>query len=312
MTDNSLLPASDAAQKCGRVAVLMGGMSAEREVSLRSGQAVFNALLDAGVDAIAVDVQQNMIKTLSELQVDRVFNILHGRGGEGGQVQALLSLLEIPFTGSGVTASAVTLDKIINQRLLRGSDIPVPEFIEMLGIEDCEKVIEMLGLPVFVKPTREGSSLGMSPVNKAEELPAAWKKASEYGAVFAEKMIVGAEYTAGYLDRTVLPLIRLETPHEFYDYDAKYEAEDTRYSCPCGLDKSQIEDINQIVLKTIQVTGVRHWGRVDLMMDEQNKFWVIDVNTAPGMTDHSLVPMAAKAVGLSFSQLCLKILSLTL
>ena len=304
--DNKLLAAF------GRVAVLMGGASAEREVSLKSGQAVYSALSDAGVDAVAVDVGDNMVTQLAHLQVDRVFNVLHGRGGEDGHVQALLNLLQLPFTGSDVLGSALTMDKLATKRLLLGSDIPTPEYVEMHSVDDCARVIGQLGLPLFVKPVLEGSSIGMSRVTDAADLAEAYLKASQFGAVFAEKYIDGGEYTAGFLAHSVLPLIRLETPRTFYDYQAKYVADDTRYHCPCGLDESATAAINQLVLDTIRVTAVRHWGRVDLMVDQQGQPWVIEVNTVPGMTDHSLVPMAAKQAGMDFQQLCLKILSLTL
>ena len=309
---NSLMPRADSAKKCGRVAVLMGGQSAEREISLRSGNAVFEALKQAGVDAFKFDPQQDLLRELLDLKADRVFNILHGRGGEDGTIQAVLEIIGLPYTGSGVAASALTMDKLATKRVLLGSKIPTPEYMELNSEDDCKSLLQDLGLPVFVKPVLEGSSIGMSPVLKPEDLFPAWRKASEFGDVFAEKLIVGTEYTAGFLDQQVLPLIMLGTPREFYDYEAKYFADDTVYTCPCGLDEMTVGKINHLVEQTIKVTGVRHWGRVDLMLDQANQPWIIEVNTAPGMTDHSLVPMAAREAGLEMPDLVLKILQSTL
>lgn len=311
MADN-LMPSPDTAKKCGRVAVLMGGQSAEREISLRSGNAVYEALKKAGVDAFKFDPQQDLLRELLDLKADRVFNILHGRGGEDGTIQAVLDLLGLPYTGSGVAASALTMDKLATKRVLLGSKIPTPEYMQLSSEDDCKRLLQDLGLPVFVKPVLEGSSIGMSPVLKVEDLVPAWKKASEFGDVFAEELIVGAEYTAGFLDRQVLPLIKLETPREFYDYEAKYFSDDTVYTCPSGLDAGMVGKINRLVEQTIEVTGVRHWGRVDLMLDQADQPWIIEVNTAPGMTDHSLVPMAAREAGLDMPNLVLRIMQSTL
>ena len=308
----SLMPSPGSAVKCGRVAVMMGGMSAEREISLKSGNAVFEGLKKAGVNAFKFDPQQDMLRQLLNLKADRVFNILHGRGGEDGTVQAVLDMIGLPYTGSGVTASALTMDKLATKRLLLGCGIPTPEYMELNSEGDCTQLLDDLGLPVFVKPVLEGSSIGMSPVYEAADLVPAWRKASEFGDVFAEKLIIGEEYTAGFLDQHVLPLIKLETPREFYDYEAKYLADDTVYSCPSGLDDVQLGKINSLVEQTIKATGVRHWGRVDLMLDAANQPWMIEVNTAPGMTDHSLVPMAAREAGLDMPNLVLRILQSTL
>lgn len=305
-------PLADSAKNCGKVAVLMGGDSAEREVSLKSGHAVYQALLAAGVDAIPVDLKQRAFYQLAELKVDRVFNVLHGRGGEDGTIRAVLDFLGIPSTGSGVCACALTMDKILTKKVIRCSGIPTPEFTELRSEANCQELIDKKGLPVFVKPRLEGSSIGMSLVRGEFELFPAWKAARQYGSVFAEKLIEGSEYTAGFIGDQVLPLIKLETPHPFYDYDAKYLADDTIYTCPSGLGEEQVEMINQLVRKTIQATGVRHWGRVDLMMDTQQQPWIIEVNTVPGMTDHSLIPMAGRAAGLEMPELVLKILELTL
>lgn len=305
-------PAADAAAKCGRVAVLMGGDSAEREVSLNSGNAVYQALLEAGVDTIRVNLQAHAFHQIAELEVDRVFNLLHGRGGEDGTLRAVLDFLSIPCTGSGVCASALTMDKVLTKKVIRCSGIPTPDFFELRNEIDCEQLLAEFGLPVFVKPVAEGSSIGLCPVHQPDELVPAWKEAQQFGAVFAEKFIDGTEYTAGYICGEVLPLIKLETPHEFYDYDAKYLADDTVYTCPSGLDDDSVAKINEIVLETIRVTGVSDWGRVDFMLDQEQRPWVIEINTVPGMTDHSLIPMAGRAAGLEMPDLVLKILAATL
>jgi len=307
-----LQPAKDAARKSGRVAVLMGGTSAEREVSLKSGGFVLQGLLDAGVDAFAVDIKADMLGQIQHLEADRVFNILHGRGGEDGQVQAVLDILAIPYVGSGLKASAVTMDKLMTKRLLQGAGIKTPAFAEMKREDDGAGVIEALGLPLIVKPVNEGSSIGMSKVEKADELIPAFKLASQFGAVMAERWIEGAEYTVAWMGGTVLPAIKLETPNQFYDYAAKYQANDTRYICPCGLDAEQELSLQTLVAQTADICDLKHWGRVDVMMDQDASFQVIEVNTVPGMTDHSLVPMAAREAGLDFSQLVLKLVELSI
>ncbi len=312
MTQQLQKPLAGTAQQCGRVAVLMGGESAEREVSLNSGKAVYQALLSAGVDAIAVDLHGHIFHQLCELKADRVFNLLHGRGGEDGRIQAVLDFLGIPSTGSGVCASALTMDKILTKKVIRCSGISTPDFIELHDEADCERLLAEFGLPVFVKPVLEGSSIGTAPVHTASELYPAWHAAREFGAVFAERFVDGGEYTAGFIGNQLLPLIKLETPNEFYDYEAKYLTDDTTYTCPSGLDDEQVTEINAMVLQTIRATGVCGWGRVDLMMDSQNKPWIIEVNTIPGMTDHSLIPMAGRAAGLEMPQLVLSILAATL
>ena len=304
--------AADTAARCGRVAVLMGGDSAEREVSLKSGQAVHAALLEAGVDAIAVALQARAFHQLAELEAARVFNVLHGRGGEDGTIRAVLDLLDLPSTGSEVGALALTMDKVLTKKVLRCSGIPTPDFFELYSESDCERLIAEFGLPVFVKPVLEGSSIGMTPVHEAGELFPAWKKARRYGAVFAERFIDGGEYTAAFVGDDILPLIRLETPREFYDYEAKYHADDTVYTCPSGLPADKVAEIEELVRQSIRATRVSDWGRVDLMLDAEQRPWIIEVNTVPGMTDHSLVPMAGRAAGLEMPQLVLKILEATL
>lgn len=308
----SLQPSKGIAERAGRVAVLMGGVSAEREVSLISGHAVHQALLNAGVDAIAVDLQENAVRQLLDLDVDRVFNVLHGGEGEDGRIRAILDSIGLPCTGSGVTASALTMDKVLTKKILHSSDIPTPSYHVLRSEQDCQKLIDEQALPVFVKPAREGSSVGMTPVHQAEQLVPAWQRASQFGEVFAEQFITGGEYTSSFLGNTVLPLIKLETPREFYDYQAKYKSDDTVYLCPAPLDEEKTAEICQLVARTIEATGVSGWGRVDLMLDESLQPWIIEVNSVPGMTDHSLVPMAAAAAGLEMSALVLKILELSM
>ena len=312
MTAHLRMPDADMANQCGRVAVLMGGDSAEREVSLNSGNAVLQALLEAGVEAISVDLQARAFHQIAELDVDRAFNLLHGRGGEDGRIRAVLDFLGIPTTGSGVCASALTMDKVLTKKVIRCSNIPTPDFVELRSESDCERLLAEQSLPVFVKPLLEGSSIGMTPVHDAAALFPAWKAARQFGAVFAEQFIDGAEYTAAFVGDEVMPLIKLETPREFYDYEAKYLADDTVYTCPSGLDDSSVAQVNDLVRQTIRATGVSGWGRVDFMFDQQQQPWVIEVNTVPGMTDHSLVPMAARAAGLEMPDLALRILESTL
>jgi D-alanine-D-alanine ligase len=307
-----LKPVTDLVSKCGRVAVLMGGDSAERPISLKSGGFVLQAMLDAGVDAFAVDVQGNMVKQLAGLKADRVFNILHGRGGEDGQVQGILKSMDMPYVGSDIKASAVTMDKLMTKRLLAGSGLATPPFVELHGVEDCSQALQKLGLPLIMKPVFEGSSIGMTRVDSAEQMESAFREAAQFGPVMAERWVEGTEYTVAWLGGDVLPAIRLETPRDFYDYQAKYSANDTRYICPCGLPGDELEQLNQLVAQSAAISGVRHWARVDVMHDEQAGFQVIEINTVPGMTDHSLVPMAAKQAGLDFQQLVLKLLEFTL
>lgn len=312
MNRQLFMPDSDIAVACGRVAVLCGGISAEREISLQSGRAVHTALMTAGVDAFQLDMGDQALRQLLTLKADRVFNVLHGRGGEDGHIQAVLEMMSMPYTGSGVCASALSMDKLATKRILNGVGIATPEYCVLNCESDCLRLLETIGLPIFVKPALEGSSIGMTLVHRDQDLIPAWHRARAYGAVLAEKLITGKEYTAGFLGDEVLPLIRLDTPREFYDYDAKYRADDTIYTCPCGLSDDVIAVINNLVQRTIHVLGVQYWGRVDLMLDESGQPWVIEVNTVPGMTDHSLVPLAARVAGLEMPDLVLKILQFTL
>ncbi|MBA3582784.1 MAG: D-alanine--D-alanine ligase [Gammaproteobacteria bacterium] len=296
------------AQQYGRVALLMGGWAAEREISLRSGGAVLAAMQSLGIDVTAIDVDHHLIDVLQRGGFDRVFNILHGRGGEDGTVQGVLEFLELPYTGSGVMASAIAMDKLRTKQLWRGLALPTPIHYEINSAADLPAVLQQIGLPMIVKPALEGSSIGMSKVEKAEDLAGAWQQAKKYGAVFAEKWITGREYTASILNDQALPLIRLETPRAFYDFNAKYQDNQTRYHCPCGLSTAEELRYQALALQAFHAVGASGWGRVDLMVEESGEPWLIEVNTVPGMTDHSLVPMAAKQAGFSFEQLVAGIL----
>ncbi len=302
------------ANNLGKVAVLMGGWSAEREVSLKSGDAVLNALLEKKVDAHKIDVKRESIfDDLKKGQFDRVFIILHGPGGEDGVIQSVLEILQLPYTGSGVLASAIAMDKLRCKELLQGSGLPTPAYMKLEETTDMSYVGASLGFPIMVKPTLEGSSIGMSKVDEEDGLGKAWKVASEYGdTVLAEQWVHGKEYTVAILGRTPLPVIRLETKRDFYDYAAKYDDDDTQYHCPCGLSEEQESQLQRLAISAFDAVGARGWGRVDIMSDEEGKPSVIEINTVPGMTSHSLVPMAAKAKGFSFSELVFNILSQTL
>ncbi len=306
-------------QQIGRVGVLFGGLSAEREISLQSGAAVIAALEEAGVDHVAIDVGDNIIADIQAAKIDRAFLILHGPGGEDGRIQALLEFLGIPYTGSDVASSALAMDKLRTKQLWRGVDIngvqglSTPDFAVLTQTSDFAAVLEKLGGDVMVKPANEGSSIGMSRVNTAADLEAAFNKASQYqGSVLVERLIVGGEYTVGILDGEALPPIKLETNHSFYDFNAKYIADDTRYLCPCGLSAEKERELKMLALNAFKAVGCRGWGRVDVMADAEQNFYLLEVNTAPGMTSHSLVPMAAKAVGLSFAELVLTVLRASL
>ncbi len=297
------------ATEFGKVAVLMGGRSAEREVSLKSGQAVLAALRAQGVDAHGIDAGPGVLDTLSQGGYDRVFIALHGRGGEDGVIQGALETLGLPYTGSGVLASALGMDKLRAKQVWLGAGLPTPPFRLVQVDTDPVAVIAALGLPLAVKPSREGSSIGVSRVTKVSEFSTAWEQAARCdSAVLAEPWISGGEYTGAILQGEALPLIRLETPREFYDYEAKYAAADTCYHCPCGLDAGREAELRSLVQHAFAALGGYGWGRVDLLLDEQQKPWLLEVNTVPGMTDHSLVPMAARATGLDFQALVWRIL----
>lgn len=296
-------------QGLGKTAVFMGGTSAEREVSLRSGEAVLAGLLRKGVDAVAIDPARDLVAQLEQQRPDRVFIILHGRGGEDGTMQGFLETLGIPYTGSGVQASAITMNKQFTKQIWQGSGLPTPAMRLLTADSDWDAVIQQLGLPLMVKPVHEGSSLGMTKVTEAGALQAAWESAARYDSlVMAESFIQGGEYTASILGETCLPLIRLEPAREFYDYQAKYSDDRTRYICPCGLPAAREQSLQALALEAFQTIGARGWGRVDFMLDQAGQPWLLEVNTAPGMTDHSLVPMAARVAGMDFDTLVVKIL----
>lgn len=296
----------------GKVAVLMGGWAAEREVSLVSGRAVLEGLLARGVDAHGIDVGKDVLSVLAAGGFDRVFNVLHGRGGEDGVIQGALEILGLPYTGSGVMGSAIAMDKYRTKLLIHALGLPTPGFTLIQNDEDFETACG-LGFPLMVKPALEGSSIGMSRADDRDQLRSAWAKAAEYQShVMAECWVTGSEYTAAILGREALPLIRLETTHAFYDYEAKYVADDTRYLIPCGLDRAAESALQALAMRTFDAVGASGWGRVDILMDEAQRPWVIEVNTVPGMTGHSLVPMAAKAVGIDFNELVWRILAQTL
>ena len=295
----------------GKVAVLMGGLSAEREISLLSGNAVLAALKSKGVDAHGIDVDENVVSELVAEDYQRAFIVLHGRGGEDGTMQGLLELMSVPYTGSDVKASSLAMDKLKTKQIWLSMGLPTPDFCILDSEQSCKQALEKLGLPLIIKPVLEGSSIGMSKVESEDELVPAWEKAQQCGGtVIAERWVVGEEYTAAMLDGQVLPMIKLKTTHKFYDYDAKYEAEDTQYICPCGLSEEREAELGELACRAFDAVGASSWGRVDFMLDQDDQPWLIEVNTVPGMTSHSLVPMAAKQAGLSFEDLVLKILSL--
>lgn len=301
------------ALKFGKVAVLLGGKSAEREVSLDSGRAVLEALIRSGVEAEAFDPQERCVTEL--VNYDRAFIVLHGRGGEDGQIQGVLEWLDIPYTGTGVQGSAIGMDKIKTKQVWQGSELPIAPHRIVNKDADADEVITSLGLPFIIKPVHEGSSIGMSKVEKPEDFAEALAKATEHDAVvMAEKWINGREFTIVLLNGQALPVIRLEPPKDvaFYDYEAKYNRNDVQYGIPCGLSEAEEKMLQELALRAFQAVGCKGWGRIDAMQDEQGNFWLLEVNTVPGMTSHSLVPKAAKAVGYDFDQLCVTILEQTL
>jgi len=292
-----------------KVAVLLGGKSAEREVSLKSGGMVLAALRRKGIDAHPFDPAQRGIEDLVRERFERVFIALHGRFGEDGTVQGVLEWLGIPYTGSGVLASALAMDKLRTKRIWEAERLPTAPYLVLDPATNFNAAAKKLGLPIFVKPANEGSSVGMTKVRAAAKLKAAYEAAAKYDrVVIAEKFIDGPELTVAILGEQALPVIRIETPREFYDYEAKYHANDTRYLIPCGLSKAKEQQVQALSLQAFRTLGCRGWGRVDLMLNRQEKPYLLEINTSPGMTDHSLVPMAARAVGLSYEDLCVKIL----
>jgi len=306
---------TEAAKKFGKVAVMLGGTSAERPVSLNSGGAVLAALTRQGIDAHAFDPATRNLGDLITGEFDRVFIALHGRYGEDGCMQGALELLAIPYTGSGVMASAIGMDKWRTKLLWRAAGLPTADWEILSAASDFAAVEKRLGLPIFVKPAREGSSIGMSKVTQPGTLQAAYETAAEHDPlVLAEMFIDGAEFTVGILGGAALPLIRLQPAKEkaFYDFEAKYLRNDTQYHCPAGLPEAQEMALRQLALEAFRLIGGRGWGRVDMMLDSLGNPYLLEVNTSPGMTDHSLVPMAARVAGLDFDALCVAILEQTL
>ncbi|WP_373097368.1 D-alanine--D-alanine ligase [Zhongshania sp.] len=292
----------------GNLAVLLGGRSSEREISLKSGAAVVGAFERVGIAVDAIDVaDHNWMQRISG-KYRQVFIALHGPGGEDGTVQGALECMGISYTGSGVMASALAMDKFRCKLLWLGLGLSTPRFAELTASSNWQAIIDDLG-PVIVKPACEGSSIGMARAATAEELATAWSNAQAYGRVFAEQWISGSEYTVAILNGKALPAIKLETDAAFYDFNAKYISDETRYLCPCGLSAAEEQELSELALAAFTSLGCAGWGRVDVMRDTAGRFYLLEVNTVPGMTDHSLVPMAAKQAGLDFDQLVLEILA---
>ena len=294
----------------GKVAVLMGGRSGEREISLRSGNAVLAALINAGVDAHGIDVDEHIFNRLQDEKFKHAFIALHGRGGEDGCIQGGLEMIGLPYTGSGVMASSICMDKIMTKKIWLAMGISTPRFSEIHDSTKFKDVANHLGLPFIVKPSCEGSSLGIAKITSEAEFVVACLKAHAFsGELMAEEWVQGGEYTVSVLDDEALPVIQLQTPHDFYDFEAKYKSNDTQYLLPCGLEEMAEVQLQVQALQAFRATNATSWGRVDVMLDDQGKSWFLEVNTVPGMTDHSLVPMAAKHIGIDFQQLVLRILA---
>lgn len=297
----------------GRVAVLYGGVSAEREVSLKSGHTVLDALKRAGVDAFGIDVGTDFVEKVNSEKFDRAFIMLHGRGGEDGTIQGLLEYAGIPYTGSGVLASALAMNKLRTKQIWHGLGLLTPQHAVPTSANDCRRIADTLGFPLVVKPVNEGSSIGISKVDNLNALIDAWALATEFDSqILVEKFISGPEFTISILGKEILPPIRVGTNHDFYDYDAKYLANDTSYEIPCGLSADQESALKSLVARASTALDIKDWARADVMQDDQGRFWLLEINTIPGMTDHSLFPMAAKAAGIDLEQLVITILSGTL
>lgn len=294
----------------GKVAVMMGGSSAEREVSLMSGSGVLAALQSKGVDAHAFDPAEKPLSALKEEGFARVFNILHGPFGEDGTLQGALEALGMPYTGCGVMASAICMDKWRTKLLWKGAGLPIPAFELLNDDSDFDAIEQQLGLPIFVKPSTEGSSIGVTKVKTHGGLKAAYEEARQYDSiVIAEQFIGGGEYTCAVIDGQAYPTIKIEPATEYYDYQAKYFRDDTVYRCPSGLTADVEARARELALQAFKVLGCQGWARIDFLMDEQNGIYLLEANTNPGMTSHSLVPMAARAEGLSYEDLCVKVLA---
>nr|WP_294865713.1 D-alanine--D-alanine ligase [uncultured Pseudogulbenkiania sp.] len=295
----------------GKVAVMMGGTSAEREVSLMSGGGVLKALQSQGVDAHAFDPAEKPLAALKDEGFERVFIALHGPFGEDGTLQGALETMGMPYTGCGVMASAIGMDKWRTKLLWQGAGLPIPSFVLLADDSDFAAVEAQLGLPLFVKPATEGSSIGVTKVKHPGELRAAYEEARRYDKlVIAEAFVGGGEYTCAIIGDKALPTIKIEPATEFYDYQAKYFRDDTVYRCPSGLSAEVEQRARELALTAFEVLGGRGWGRVDFLMDEAGGIYLLEVNTSPGMTSHSLVPMAARVEGLSYEELCLAILDM--
>lgn len=299
----------------GKVAVMFGGASAEREVSLKSGAAVLSALQSRGVDAHAFDPAARPLEDLKKEGFQRVFIALHGRGGEDGTLQGALTLMGMPYTGSGVLASALAMDKWRSKLIWHAAGLPIPDYALLTADSDFAAVAQRLGLPLFVKPAREGSSIGVIKVKQAADLAAAYAEAARHDdLVLAEQDMSGGEFTVAVLGEgdqlRALPSIRIVPATEFYDYEAKYFRDDTRYLCPSGLSDVAEAEMRALALQGFQSLGCRGWARVDFLLDTAGRPYLLEANTAPGMTDHSLVPMAARVAGIDFSELCVRILEL--
>ena len=300
----------NAAGKFGKVAVLLGGKSAEREISIMSGSGVLKALCSKGIDAHAFDPAERDLFDLKREGFARCFIALHGRGGEDGTLQGALEMLGVPYTGSGVLGSAVGMDKWRSKMIWLANGLPTPRYRILAESDDWQGVARDLGLPLIVKPANEGSTLGLTKVTEVAQLPGAYELAVKkyQDLALAEQFIDGPEYTVSVLENAVLPLIRIEAPQGNYDYQHKYFTDDTKYICPCNLPASKEEDLKALALDSFKLLGCAGWGRVDLMLDAKDDPWLLEVNTSPGMTGHSLVPMAARAIGISYEDLCVKIL----
>ncbi len=299
-------------KKFGKVGVLMGGFSAEKEISLMSGKGVHEALISLGVDAHAVEVKEDLLEVLKREKFDRVFNILHGAFGEDGNVQAILDFLKIPYTGSGVLSSAIAMDKVVSKSIFRDYGIATPLFVVLDLSKPLFAQVQSLGLPIAIKPISGGSTLGVSRVSHYDELDAAIQKALPYGPMMAEQWITGEEFTVGIIGHEILPSIRIQVTEGFYDYQKKYFSKTNRYHCPSGLNQKSEAEIAQLSFRVFQALKTRHWGRIDLLRDGEGKFYVLELNTNPGMTSNSLIPKAAAVMGWSYPETVLKILEQTL
>lgn len=311
----SRLPASRVSDAAafGRVVVLMGGLSSEREVSLMTGEAVFGALRQRGVDAQPLDVGAEVVTDLKKGNYDRAWVALHGLGGEDGMIQGLLEYLAIPYTGSGILGSALSMDKLRSKQLFTAGGLGTPPFRQIRGEMDFATTLKDLGLPLITKPAGSGSSLGLTKVERGEDLAEAYHEAARLDtSVFAEAWISGPEYSASVLEGAALPLIRIETPNTFYDYEAKYFSDTTSYHCPSGLSDADELKYGQVALQAFELVAAEGWGRVDFIVDDSGQALVLEVNTVPGMTSHSLVPMAAREIGIEFDELVWRILETSL